>query len=186
MRRDARHPASKPAPSRGGERGSARLILVGAVAGAHGVRGEVKLKSFTEDPEAIARYGPLVAPDGRTVEIVAVRTARDGLIARFRGVDTRDAAEALKGTELMVPRDRLPEADGFYHADLVGLEAFDKAGGAIGLVIGVRNYGAGDLIEIERPLGSSVLVPFTDACVPEVDLPGGRLTVDPPEGLLDD
>lgn len=165
-----------------------RLIAVGAIAGAHGVRGEVKLKSFTEDPLAIARYGPLAGPDGRVFGIVALRPAKDGFVAKLRGIDTRDAAEALKGCELKVPRDRLPDdEEGYYHADLVGLSAYDKAGELIGTVTGVRNFGAGDLIEIDRPGGaSSVLIPFTDASVPHVDLEGRRLTIDPPEGLLDE
>ncbi len=165
---------------------SEQLIVVGAIAGAHGVKGEVKLLSFTENPHAIAAYGPLVGPDGRAFEIKALRPAKSGFVAKLSGVDTRDAAEALKGCELKVPRERLPDDDeGFYHADLVGLAAYDKGGGSVGTVTGVRNYGAGDLIEIERRNASSVLIPFTDACVPEVDLERSRLTIDPPEGLLD-
>ena len=164
-----------------------KLIVVGAILGAHGVRGEVRLRSFTEESDAIARYGPLTDTDGRCFEIVSLKPAKDAFVARLRGVDTRDAAERLKGLELRVPRERLPHEEGaWYHADLAGLQVFDASGVRIGSVTAVRNYGAGDLIEIERPDRTTALVPFTDAFVPQVDVEAGRLVIDPPEGLLDD
>ncbi|MGE0211287.1 MAG: ribosome maturation factor RimM [Parvibaculaceae bacterium] len=166
---------------------SSRLIVVGAILGAHGVRGEVRLRSFTEEPRTIARYGALLTADGRPLEIVSLKPAKDGFTARLKGVDTRDEAEALKGTELFIPRERLPDEKGaWYHADLAGLQVFDVGGLRLGTVTDVRNYGAGDLLEIERPGRPSALVPFTDAFVPHVDLVAGRLTINPPEGLLDD
>jgi len=165
-------------------------VLIARIGAAHGIRGEVRVKAFTGAPADIAAYGPLEAADGRRFEVAALRPAAgpaaDMLVVRFKGVADRDAAEALNGVELSIPRDRLPPAgeDEYYHADLIGLAAVTVAGADLGTVIAVHNYGAGDLLEIAPSRGETLLVPFTRAIVPEVDMAGGRLTVDPPEGLL--
>jgi 16S rRNA processing protein RimM len=156
-------------------------ICVARIGAAHGVRGEVKLWSFTADPAAVADYGPLETADGRTVEIEAMRPAKEFFVARLKGVADRDAAERLRNAELLVPRERLPapaEADEFYHADLIGLAVVDTAGTALGSVVAVHNFGAGDLIEVSRPEGrDTVMLAFTQAVVPEIDLAGGRVVV---------
>ncbi|HVY21626.1 MAG TPA: ribosome maturation factor RimM [Bauldia sp.] len=169
------------------------MILVAQFGAAHGIKGEVRLKSFTQDPFAVADYGPLTASDGRRFEIEAVRAAAgssspDMLIVRLKGVRDRNAAEALTGLELRVPQDRLPPAEEgeYYHADLIGLTAVTPSGTILGTVVGAPNYGAGDLLEIAPKTGNTILVPFSDAVVPEVDIAGGRVVVDPPRGLLDE
>ena len=163
-------------------------VCVGAIAGAFGVAGEVRLKSFCVPPEAIAGYGPLWAEDGgRSFTLRLTRPVAGGLGARLSGVATREAAEALRGLRLYADRTALPPLpdDEFYHADLIGLVAQDPGGAVLGRVRAVLNHGAGDLLEIDRPAGRSVLVPFTRAIVPTVDLSAGRIVVDPPEGLID-
>ncbi len=165
-------------------------ILIARVGAAHGIKGEVRVKAFTANPAEIAAYGPLEARDGRIFEVASIRPAAgaapDMQVVRFSGVDDRTAAEALNGIELSVARDRLPPAgaDEFYHADLVGLDAMTRDGKSLGSIIAVQNYGAGDLLEIAPKRGETVLVPFTRAVVPEVDLAAGRVIIDPPEGLL--
>jgi 16S rRNA processing protein RimM len=158
---------------------------VAQIGAAHGVHGEVRLWSFTEDPMAITRYGPLESEDGaRTFEIAAVRPAKGHLVARLRGVDDRATAERLTNLKLFVPRERLPatEDDEFYHADLIGLAAVDRDGNQWGTVTAVHNFGAGDLIEIQPANGGmSMMLPFTQATVPAVDIKGGRVVVVPPE-----
>ena len=158
------------------------LICVGAIAGAFGVRGEVRLKSFCAEPEAIGRYGPLRTEDGREVRVRVTRPVKGGLAARLSGVATREAAEALKGTRLHVPRARLPEPeeDEYYHADLVGLSVVDTGGAPLGHVRAVHDHGAGAVLEVLGEAGE-LLLPFTVACVPRVDIAGGRLVADPPE-----
>ncbi len=156
-------------------------ILLGRIAGAHGIRGEVVIHAYTASPEDIGAYGQLTDASGaRSFQIEIVRVTPKGVVARLAGVADRTAAEALKGVELYVDRDRLPAAaEGeFYHADLIGLAAVDPAGQAIGEIVGVQNYGAGDLLEI-RLAGSAKteLVPFTDACVPEVDVRAKRAVI---------
>ena len=166
-----------------------RLVCVGAVAGAFGVHGEARVKSFCAEPEAIAEYGPLVTEDGaRRFAIRLIRPVKEGFAARLSGVETREQAEALKGTRLYVPRERLPqpEAEEFYHADLIGLAAVDTGGAPIGRVAAVHDFGAGDVIEIDRGGGKTVMIPFTRAVVPEVDLAAGRLVVDPPAGTSEE
>ena len=161
-------------------------VCLGAVAGAFGVRGEVRLKSFCADPSAIGDYGPLTTEDGKSSFTVSgLKPIKAGFSARLSGVASREAAEALKGVRLYAPRDRLPALgdDEFYHTDLIGLVALDTGGAEIGKVNAVLNHGADDLLEVSRP-GGSVLIPFTRAIVPTVDVPGGRLIIDPPEGLL--
>jgi 16S rRNA processing protein RimM len=160
-------------------------VCVARIGAAHGVRGEVKLWSFTQDPAAVASYGPLESQDGkRRFEIEALRPARDHFVARIAGVDDRDAAERLRNLDLYIPRERLPtiaETDTFYHADLIGLQAVTQDGADIGTVIAVHNFGASDVIEI-KPAGGGepLLMPFTDAIVPEINLDARRIIVVPP------
>ena len=159
-------------------------VCLGQIGAAHGVRGEVRLHSFTADPAAIVTYGPLETEDGRIVEIEAMRPAKDHFVARFSGIADRDAAERLKNIKLYVPRERLPEpgeSDEFYYADLVGLRVVDRAGAHIGTVVAVHNFGAGDLIEVKWEAGNKTeLLPFDAATVPEVDIAGGRIVVELP------
>ena len=157
-------------------------IRVARIGAAHGIRGEVKLWSFTEDPLAVTQYGALETEDGkRRFEIETARPAKDFLVARLVGVADRNAAEALRNTDLYVPRDRLPpidEADTYYHADLVGLAAVDEAGATLGTVTAIHNFGAGDLIEIAPTAGGEpLLVVFNETTVPSVDLKAGRIVV---------
>jgi 16S rRNA processing protein RimM len=163
--------------------GPARVCL-GQIGAAHGVRGEVRLRSFTAEPAAIADYGPLEAEDGRIFQIESMRPAKDHFVARFSGVADRDAAELLANIKLYVPRERLPEPaepDEFYHADLVGLAVVDRSGQRIGTVVAIHNFGAGDLIELRPDAGDQTeFVPFDAIHVPEVDVAAGRLTVDRP------
>ena len=160
-------------------------ICVGAIAGAFGVAGEVRLKSFCTVPEAIGTYGPLFTEDGsRSFKVKLTRPVAGGLGARLSGVATKEDADALRGTTLWVSRDRLPAAgdDEYYHTDLIGLAVHDTGGALLGRVSAVHNHGAGDLIEVAGPDGG-LLLPFTRATVPTVDLAAGRIVVDPPEGL---
>jgi 16S rRNA processing protein RimM len=161
-------------------------VCIAQIGAAHGIRGEVRLKPFTQDPMAVARYGALEAEDGsRAFEIVSVRPAKDMLVVRLKGIDDRDAAERLKNLRLYVPRARLPEPepDEFYHADLVGLAVATSNGAAYGTVVAVHNFGAGDLIEIKpADRRETVMLPFTEATFPVVDIAAGRLVVAPPEG----
>jgi 16S rRNA processing protein RimM len=157
-------------------------IRVARIGAAHGVRGEVKLWSFTEDPLAVANYGPLETEDGaRRFEIEAARPAKDHLVVRLKGIVGRDAAEKLRNTDLFVPRDRLPpieDADTFYHADLVGLAAVSEDGATLGTVTAIHNFGAGDLIELAPSAGGEpVLLPFNEQTVPAIDLKAGRIVV---------
>ncbi|MYM56163.1 ribosome maturation factor RimM [Thalassovita mangrovi] len=164
------------------------LICVGAIAGAYGVHGEVRLKSYTADPEAIEDYNPLTTEDGsRSFDVGIIRPIKNGLSVRLSSVTSKEEADALKGVKLYVPRNRLPSLpdDEFYHADLIGLEVFDTGGTKLGTVKSVMNHGAGDLLEIHGPgLKATVLLPFTLDAVPTVDLDKGRIVADPPEGLF--
>ncbi|MDX2205495.1 MAG: ribosome maturation factor RimM [Hyphomicrobiaceae bacterium] len=159
------------------------LILIGRITGAHGIRGEVVIHSYAEVPEDIGAYGPLTCADGsRRFVLGNVRAAAKGVVARIKGVDDRNGAEALKGTELFVPRDRLPAtAEGeYYVSDLIGLEAVDPQGRSVGRIVGAPDWGAGPLLEIRRHgTAQTDLVPFTDAYVPEVDIANGRVVVRP-------
>ncbi len=185
----ARKPAAKPAPPASPD---PDLVLLGEFGRPHGLHGEVRLKSYTGDPAAIADYGPLRLPDGRTVELEDARQAPGGapdlLIVRVKGVSDRNAVEALNRLTLSVARDRLGQAaeeDEFFLADLIGLTVEDGSGTAIGTVVAVPNYGGGDLLEI-RPAagGPTALLPFTKAFVPSLDIAGGRIVADPPEDLF--
>jgi 16S rRNA processing protein RimM len=160
-------------------------IRVARIGAAHGIRGEVKLWSLTEDPLAVTNYGPLETEDGaRRFEIEAARPGKDFLVARIKGIADRDAAETLRNTDLFVPRDRLPpieEPDTFYHADLIGLTAVGADGKVLGTITAIHNFGAGDLIEIAPAAGGEpLLLPFTEDVVPEIDLKAGRVVVVPP------
>ncbi len=160
-------------------------ICLGQIGAAHGVRGEVRLRSFTADPAAITSYGPLETEDGRVLAIESLRPAKDYFVARLSGVADRDAAERLANIRLYVPRERLPEPDEpdeFYYADLIGLAAVDRAGKQLGAVIAVHNFGAGDLLEVRPSAGGNTeLVPFDAMTVPEIDIAAGRLVVDLPK-----
>ncbi|KPQ18156.1 MAG: 16S rRNA processing protein RimM [Rhodobacteraceae bacterium HLUCCO18] len=168
----------------------AERVCVGAIAGAFGVRGEVRLKSFCAVPEDIASYGPLTLEDGScsfTVKLTA--SVKGGFAARLEGIATKEAADALRGRRLYAPREALPALpdDEYYHADLVGLEVCDTGGKPLGRVSAVLNHGASDLLEIRAPGQShTTLVPFTTEIVPTVDLEAGRIVIDPPDGLFGD
>lgn len=157
-------------------------LLLGVVIGAQGVRGEVKVKTFTGEPEVLGDYGPLQdASATRTYQLKVLRLSKgDVVIARIKGVEDRNAAEALKGTELYIQRSALPQAgEGeFYFADLVGLTAM-MSGRVLGRVSAVHNYGAGDMLEVKTDSGRSAMVPFTDDAVPDVNLAAGTVTVEP-------
>ncbi len=162
-------------------------ICVGAIAGAFGVRGEVRLKSFTATPEDIELYSPLFSEDGtQSFSVSLIGQAKNGFTARLTGVQTKEQADALKGVRLFVDRDVLPDLpdDEFYHADLIGLEVYDTGGALLGRVESVLNHGASDLLEVKPDHGESVLLPFTVAAVPTIDLKAGRLVADPPDGLF--
>ena len=158
-------------------------ICVARIGAAHGVRGAVKLWTFTEDPLAVKAYGPLVTKDGaRQFEVTSAREAKGHLVATLKGIATREEAERLNGIELYVAREKLPDTDEdeYYHADLIGLAAVNAAGDPLGRVIAIHNFGAGDIIEIAPPSGSTMLLPFTNAVVPTVDLAGGRVVIELP------
>ena len=159
-------------------------ICLGQIGAPHGVRGEVRLHSFTANPTAIATYGPLESEDGRVFKIESLRPAKHAFVAKLSGVADRDTAERLAMTKLYVPRERLPEpaeANEFYHADLIGLRAVDNAGRECGTVVAVHNFGAGDLIELQPPDGARTeLLPFDAATVPEVNIADGYLIVEVP------
>jgi 16S rRNA processing protein RimM len=158
-------------------------ICVARIGAAHGVRGAVKLWTFTEDPFAVKRYGPLSTKDGtRQFEVTHAREAKGHLVATLKGIATRNEAERLNGVELYIPRDRLPDTgDGeYYHADLVGLAALTQANEPIGRVVAIHNFGAGDIIEIAPPQGPTMLLPFTNAVVPTVDIAAGHVVIDLP------
>lgn len=163
-----------------------KRILVGTIVGAHGVRGEVRIKSFTADPRAIGRYGPVADETGaRTFKVTVRGEVRGLVIARLDGVADRNQAEALKGLRLYVPRAKLPrpKRGEWYVADLVGLAAQDASGTPLGRVKSVQNFGAGDVIELERTDGTTEFLPFTKAVVPEVDVEGGRMVISPPDEI---
>ncbi|QPH52891.1 ribosome maturation factor RimM [Pontivivens ytuae] len=156
------------------------LVCVGAIAGAFGVRGEVRLKSFTSDPGAIADYAPLVTEKAdKSFDVTITRPIKNGLAARLSGIATKEQADALKGTRLYAPRERLPALpdDEFYHTDLIGLTVLDTGGTELGRVRAIHDHGAGDILEVMGPRGET-LVPFTREAVPTVDLTAGRIVAD--------
>jgi 16S rRNA processing protein RimM len=162
------------------------LVCVARIGAAHGVRGAVKLWTFTEDPLAVRRYGPLSTKDGkRQFEVAQAREAKDHLVATFKGVTTRDEAERLNGIELYIAREKLPatDEDEYYHADLIGLAAVTTAGEPLGRVVAIHNFGAGDIIEIAPSKGMTMLLSFSSAVVPEVDIAGGRVVIALPQEI---
>ena len=164
-------------------------ICVARIGAAHGVRGAVKLWTFTDDPLAVKRYGPLATKDGaRHFEVASAREAKGHLVATFKDVTTREAAERLNGVELYVAREKLPDTDEneYYHADLIGLAAVTSTDDPLGRVVAIHNFGAGDIIEIAPPRGATMLLPFTNAVVPTVDLAGGRVVIELPAEIEGD
>jgi 16S rRNA processing protein RimM len=158
-------------------------ICVARIGAAHGVRGEVRLWTFTEDPLAVKHYGPLSTKDGaRQFEVAHARPAKDHLVAMLKGITTREDAERLNGIELYIARDKLPATDDdeYYHADLIGLDAVNPANEPIGRVIAIHDFGAGVIIEIAPPQGATLMLPFTNAVVPSVDIAGGRVVIELP------
>jgi 16S rRNA processing protein RimM len=164
-------------------------VLLGVVATAHGIKGEVKVKTFTKTPDSLGAYGPVTTQDGRVLEIAALRaTKADEAVVRFAGIADRNTAETLKGAQLHVERESLP-APGlreFYYADLVGLNAEDASGKRLGTVHGVHNFGAGDVIEIALAGGGTEFLSFSDAVVPVVDVAAGRIVVHLPRDADDE
>jgi 16S rRNA processing protein RimM len=156
-------------------------ICLGQIGAPHGVRGEVRLRSFTAEPAAITAYGPLESDDGRIFTIETLRPTKDFFVVKLAGVADRDAAERLTNTKLYVPRERLPEpqaSDEYYHADLIGLRAVDRTGRPCGTVVAIHNFGAGDVIEIRPESGDKTeMLPFDAASVPDVNISAGRIVV---------
>jgi 16S rRNA processing protein RimM len=166
-----------------------KLVCLGVVTAAHGVQGAVRIRSFTEAPEDIVRYGTLTNETGtRSFDLRLVGTAKGVVIARIAGIDDRNQAEALRGLRLHLPRSALPPtgAEEYYHVDLIGLEAVLGDGTPVGRVRAIHDFGAGDTLEVTRPGAPPVMVPFTRAVVPIVEPAAGRLVLDPPPGLLDE
>jgi 16S rRNA processing protein RimM len=167
----------------------AAQICIARIGAAHGVRGAVKLWTFTEDPFAVKQYGPLLTKDGaRSFEVATAREAKGHLVATLKGIATREEAERLNGLKLYVAREKLPatDEDEYYHADLIGLAAVTPANAALGRVIAIHNFGAGDIIEIAPPQGSTMLLPFTNAVVPTVDLAAGHVVIELPNEIAGD
>lgn len=164
-----------------------QMAVIGAP---HGIKGELRVKTFTGDPEALGDYGPLYTQDGRSFEVASIRPAGNMAVVRFAEVKDRNAAEALTGTELFVDRSVLPEPeeeDEFYHADLIGLDVRDDTGAALGKVLAVQNFGGGDILDLMIGGRKGVLIPFTQAAVPEVAIGEGFIRIDPAAaGLVDD
>ncbi|GEO85869.1 MULTISPECIES: ribosome maturation factor RimM [Alphaproteobacteria] len=165
-------------------------ILMAVIGAAQGLRGEVRVKTFTADPLSLGEYGNLRSMDGRVFEILDLREAKNVVVVRFRGINDRNAAEALNGLELFVERDALPDEDldedEFYYADLEGLAVEDAEGNSYGAVTGVYDFGAGDLLELKGPGKRPVLIPFSEASVLEIDLEAGKMLIDPiAAGLVD-
>ena len=168
----------------------AERICVAQIGPAHGTRGEVRLKSFTADPMAVKDYGALETEDGTTTfRIEALRPAKTHLVAQLAGIHDRTAAERLANLRLFVPRERLPapDADEFYHADLIGLAVVATDGRALGTVVAIHDFGAGNILEVRQEgRRDTVMLPFTTTTVPVVDVAGGRIVIDPPEGVFKD
>jgi 16S rRNA processing protein RimM len=164
-------------------------VLVGVIVGAHGIKGEVKLKSFTSEPMSIGRYGPLQSSSGQQFEIIKLKAAKDDFIASLKDVTDRNEAEALKGTELFVAREKLPKLNTHetYAHDLMGLDVVLENGSKLGRLVGMPNYGAGDLLEVAvEGSAETVLIPFTNAFVPQDDFSNGKIIVNLPDGYLDE
>ncbi len=166
------------------------MIFVGALAGAFGVSGEVRLKSFTADPAAIAGYSPLFNKDRtKSFDVFLTGKIKNAFSARLSGINSKQQADSMRGLQLFVPRSRLPQLpdDEFYYADLKGLHVFDGGGQILGHIKGLQNHGATDLLEIKRVgLNETVLIPFTLLNVPTVDLKSRKIIIDPPDGVFED
>jgi len=165
------------------------LILMARIGAAHGIRGEVRVKSFTDDPLSFADYGPLFTQDrAQRFDVVRARVQKTVVITKFKGIEDRNAAEALNGTDLFVERDQLPqpEEDEFYYEDLTGAEVRDPDGSVLGKIVSVQDFGAGDLLEVRPQRGASFYIPFTREFVPVVDLDSGFVETDLPEDYLSD
>ncbi len=165
-------------------------VLMATIGAAQGLRGEVRARAYTSDPTALGDYGHLHSMDGRSFEVLEIREAKNVVVVRFRGVNDRNAAEALNGLELYIERDNLPDDelddDEFFYTDLEGLEAVDDQGVGYGTVSGIYDFGAGDLLELKGPGKRPVLIPFSEAAVLEIDLEGGKILIDPrAAGLID-
>ena len=166
-----------------------RRILVGEITGAHGIRGDVLVRSYTETPDAIAAYGPLTDVSGKkSYSLSVVRVTSKGIVARVAGVNDRNGAEPLRGTKLYIERSKLPATSEteFYHADLIGLRAVTADGSALGKIVSVQNFGAGDLLELKPPEGETEFIPFEARWVPSVDLDAGMLIINRPAVTVDD
>ena len=164
-------------------------VCLGTIVGVHGVKGVVRIKSFTAAPADIAAYGAVSDESGgRSFKVDVLGQARGAILARLSGVTDRNAAEALRGLRLYVPRAALPETkeDEFYHADLIGLPVETREGARLGTVRAVHNFGAGDILELGGDEGGAFYLPFSDAAVPEIDLGAGRIVADPPPGFLEE
>ncbi len=163
-------------------------ICLGLIVGSKGLRGEVRVKSYTEDPQDVAAYGPVFTGDGRTLTLTVTGAAAGVVIAKVDGVTDRTAADALKGLELFVPRSALPPpgTDSLYQADLIGLRAERTDGEVLGTVVAFHNYGGGDVMEVKDAGGEEILIPFTEAAIAEVDMAARRVLVTPLPGLFND
>ncbi|MEL6792539.1 MAG: ribosome maturation factor RimM [Pseudomonadota bacterium] len=172
------------------EAAKSNLVCVGAIAGAFGVRGEARIKSFCAEPRDIAKYAPLSSEDGRrSFALKILKPTKGGFVARLGGLNTREEVEAMRGAKLFAPRDRLPALpdDEFYYSDLIGLNVVDTGGAEVGVVRHVDEYGAGDFLEIRlAATGKPLLVPFTRDAVPTVDLGAKRVVIDPPEDVAEE
>ena len=169
---------------------SANSVQMAVIGAPHGIRGEVRVKTFTGDPLALGDYGPLHSADRKTFTVAAIRPAKNVVVVRFKEITSREAAEAVTGTELFVDRAALPDDldDGeFYHADLIGLSVQDETGETIGKVLAIQNFGGGDIIEVTMAGRRTVMIPFTLAAVPEISVSEGFIRIDSAAaGLLDD
>nr|WP_321442781.1 ribosome maturation factor RimM [uncultured Cohaesibacter sp.] len=164
-------------------------VCIAQIGAAHGVRGDVRIKLFSDDPDSLTRYGALSTADGsRQFMIESARLSKTVFVCRIKGLRDRNDAEALNGVKLYIERDQLPELDEeeFYHSDLLGLEARLEDGTVLGSIVGIPDFGAGDLLDIAPKKGKGFYLPFTMAVVPHVDVAGGYVTVVPPEGWLDE
>ncbi|MEZ5812560.1 MAG: ribosome maturation factor RimM [Rhizobiaceae bacterium] len=175
-------------------KGSSRephMVVLGVGGAPHGIRGELRIRTFTEDPLAIAGYGSLAGSDGRSYEIVSVRPAKNVVVVRIKGIESREQAETLNGVEFSVARSALGEAaldeEEFFHADLIGLAAVDETGGRYGRVTAIHDFGGGDMLELALSTRKSAMIPFSKAAVPAVDVAAGTITIDPvAAGLVDE
>ncbi|WP_316858346.1 ribosome maturation factor RimM [uncultured Cohaesibacter sp.] len=164
-------------------------ICIAQIGAAHGVRGEVRLKLFSDDPDAFFQYGPLENADGsRRFEIQSARLSKTVYVCRIKGLNDRNEAESLNGVRLYVDRDKLPELEEeeFYHSDLIGLEARLEDGTSLGSIVAIQDFGAGDMLDVMPARGKGYYIPFTREAVPEIHVSEGYVLIVPPEGLLDE